>query len=88
VDEALAIGDFQLTESLVRIYPNPANDKLYIETVKPSTFEIFNLLEKKVYQQEAIPGTRKVDVSTWRSGIYIVNIESNQQVYVQKLIIK
>ena len=87
-DGALALGDTQLTESPVHIYPNPANNKLYIETAEPSKIEIFNLLGQKIYQQEARSGLREVDVRTWRPGVYVVNINSNQQVYIQKLIIK
>ena len=41
-----------------------------------------------MYQQEAISGVREVDVSSWGSGIYIMNVVSNQQLYVQKLIVK
>jgi hypothetical protein len=87
-DGALAIGDFQLTKSPVLIYPNPANDKLYIETAEQSKLEIYNLLGQKVYQQKTTPGVIEIDVSTWRTGVYVANTKSNQQVYIQKLIIK
>ncbi|MCK5788733.1 MAG: T9SS type A sorting domain-containing protein, partial [Chlamydiia bacterium] len=84
----LAIDDSQLTESPVNIYPNPAYNTLHIETPEQSEIEIFNNLGQKVYQQDAISGARELDVSHYNSGMYMIRVKTNQQVYIQKLIKK
>jgi hypothetical protein len=46
------------------------------------------VIGQKVYQQKTTPDVREIDVRTWRTGVYVANTKSNQQVYIQKLIIK
>ncbi|MCK5788417.1 MAG: T9SS type A sorting domain-containing protein, partial [Chlamydiia bacterium] len=84
----LAIDDSQLTESPVNIYPNPAYNTLHIETPEQSEIEIFNYLGQKVYQQDAKSDVEILDINSWKSGIYMIRIKTNQQIYTQKLIKK
>jgi len=65
------------TENLVVIYPNPANEKVFIEIMnmdEMATYEIFfnNLVGQKVISAFANPnhGGVSADVSTLASGLY------------------
>ncbi len=69
------------SEDLVRIYPNPANEKVFIEIPnmdEMSTYEISfgNLVGQKVISAFANPnhGGVSVDISTLASGVYTVSV--------------
>ncbi len=67
-----------IEKQLVKIYPNPANTKLIVETTQMSSLKIYNLLGELVYNT-TIKDTEHIDTSSWVEGIYIVNIENTFQ---------
>ncbi len=69
------------------IYPNPVNDKLYIETEanieEISIYDAFGRLMTKVNGQ-----TTTVDVSEYNAGVYIMKVRSNNGETVKRFIKK
>ena len=70
----------------VNIYPNPANDKLYIETE-------MNVEEVVVYdvfgrQQTTDNGQKSIDVSNLNSGVYFVKVVTENGEVVKRFIKK
>lgn len=65
------IEKVQLKGNQVRISPNPALDKLFLEAETPVRLSIHNILGRQVYQ-----GTLKdrliLDISAWQAGTYLV----------------
>jgi hypothetical protein len=59
------------------IYPNPASDYFSINTDTEAEISIYNSLGALVYMDRAMARARRVDVSGWPSGIYIVRIASS-----------
>lgn len=71
------------------IYPNPANNVLYIQTTPFATGVTFNILD--LSGREVLKGTlhtNNIDVSSLASGSYLLNIQSGQNVAIQRISIQ
>ncbi len=63
----------QVASDEIKVYPNPAINKLYISlpTNRVATVRIFDLSGKLTTTIEAVSSNEPVDISTLRNGIYI-----------------
>lgn len=69
------------------IYPNPANDKLYLNSIK--SFKLINALGQIVKSLEISENTEVVDITDLPEGIYFTqSIDINNNSYFDKLLIK
>ena len=70
----------------IEIYPNPANDKLFIKSDKSSNVvtKIFNLQGKQVLNKEI--SEKEIDISGLSKGIYIIKIIDSEDIKIIKLI--
>ena len=73
----------------IKIYPNPTDNKLYIELRenKPIIIEIFNLLGKAVYKNN-VKTNFNIDISILAKGIFILRIkdENGNILKTQKIV--
>ena len=69
------------------IYPNPVNDKLYIETqAQTQSVEVYDIFGRR-QQLSAINGQPSViDVAVLKSGIYFIKINTNEGNIVKRII--
>lgn len=73
----------------IRIFPNPANDEINIESsVSISTLCLLDLSGRKLFCNEKI-GVKHftLDVSSYDLGIYLLRIDTEQGEFVRKVII-
>lgn len=87
---SLATNDNDLS-SPIKIYPNPASKRVFIEGIKDknTTVEILNSEGRKVLEQGKIENDNGINISGIPSGVYFINLNSgNQKAYSKKLIIK
>ena len=80
----------ELTSAL-NIYPNPVNDKLYIETeVEIKEINVYTITGVIVGQQSTDNGqqTLSIDMSDLNSGVYFVEIKTNEGNIVKRIIKK
>lgn len=83
----------QTIESTFTIYPNPATNKISIETNSnlqgETTICIYNmngaLLQQKKFQGQHLI---ELDVSTLAKGIYLVKIQTNKGIETKKLVVQ
>ncbi|OAD45093.1 S8 family serine peptidase [Polaribacter atrinae] len=70
-----------------KIYPNPVQDrfKISIDNFENMSIQIYNILGKKVFEKAALTSTN-IDISFLNTGIYLVNISSDDQYKTIKLI--
>jgi len=87
-------GDYSDYEILV--YPNPVKDQaniyLYLNYSEKLRIEIFDLMGRKIYEDEIIPErngyqTFSVDVSNFASGYYVLRIIQKEKLIGRKNII-
>lgn len=78
-----------LTESLsnidIKLYPNPANDFIQIETANTiENLMITTLLGKQVYNE--ITSASLVDIKELPVGVYVLHIKTNQEIIIRRFV--
>lgn len=70
-----------------RIYPNPTTDKLFIDAKRPiKEIKIYSLTGALVGKYSS--STRQIDVSSFKSGLYIISISSETETSVMRFVKK
>jgi hypothetical protein len=69
-----------------KIYPNPNNGKFIVVTENNVKIEILNVLGNIIYQSNNT-STLEIDLSFVENGIYIININSDNERFTEKIII-
>ena len=72
----------------IRIYPNPANDLLTIETDEPMdcAFEITSLNGQLIFSTEMEGTAHKIDLSCFQEGIYLITIRNKDFITTRKIV--
>lgn len=88
VKTVTAVENLNATK-LIELYPNPANNYLNVSFESESTGKLFLFdLTGKVIREEFLdPGLQSIDVSGIPKGMYIIKIESDKDVYTEKITI-
>ncbi|RAJ18010.1 T9SS type A sorting domain-containing protein [Olleya aquimaris] len=87
----LSVEDFNTNSFLV--YPNPSNGVFNIKTNANQTFNlsVYDVTGKIIYTQLDVKATNtnyQLDLSTYSTGVYFLNLESNNSKITKKLIVK
>ena len=84
-------GIEELTSSLL-LYPNPVNDRLYIETLtltltQTLSIEIYDIYGRlQNYKTTRLQDNLVIDVSNFKSGVYFVMIKTNDGVVTRRIV--
>ena len=70
----------------VQIYPNPASDLLFISNEKPLEVTLYNLQGQRIKFQKIETGINEIDISGFATGIYVLEVNSENRVMISKLI--
>ncbi len=74
--------------SVIRIFPNPAADVLFLELPQNASVRITDMQGKLMLQQNYSNGNHQIDISGLKSGLYTVETISGNSVQKQKIIKK
>ncbi len=85
-EHELAIDDNDI-ESLYSIYPNPANNKVYIDIPSEVNLRISTIAGKTIIKRNHFKGG-SINTSNLSDGMYLVIFESTDGTVIKKLIIK
>ena len=71
-----------------KVYPNPVNDKLYIELnqSKSSQVEIYSGIGVLKRTFKNVSGDVQVDLSSYESGIYLIKVSNIEEVGLKKVV--
>jgi len=74
------------TDELIRIYPNPAKEKVKVDYPDQIQLELFDILGHKILISEK----KEIDISAYEKGTYLLKIknEENEIICIRKLIIQ
>jgi hypothetical protein len=78
-------GSILKNQVTCKILPNPFTESIWIET--PLTFksiEVYNSVGQSVYKENGLYTT--IDLSAIPSGIYVIRIRTDKQVFQQKIV--
>lgn len=72
----------------IKIYPNPTNSILTIETEQPElkSIEIHSLNGQLIYKGEMEGTTHQIDMSQFSRGVYFVTVKSKEFVRTEKIV--
>ncbi len=88
IDATLPSSIYPLAQ-IFSIYPNPADDGLFINTSQPfNSIVIYDLVGNKIFDLTSPPSYFSVNISSWSSGIYFAVLIDDKHPYLMKLIIK
>ncbi len=79
------------TDNQIRIFPNPANDIIYISNAQNSVLSIYDLSGRLVKSVNVVSNYQMIDVSDLSRGVYIVRLKdlnSEAQSKVMNLIVE
>ena len=89
----VSIGENNVAR-LGKVYPNPANEILFIErgpnNTKGIAIDILNLAGEIIHINEMTSNqnTKKIDVSGFDSGVYLIKLRSETEVVIEKIVIR
>ena len=85
--DPLSVEDHFKFENTVRVFPNPANETIYIVSQEKQTrVALYDVYGKLVLKKEN--STKRVDVSSLNPGVYFLEIYSNTEKAVKRVIIE
>ncbi|NPA44996.1 MAG: S8 family serine peptidase [Chlorobi bacterium] len=76
-----------ITKNRTQIFPNPANDFIYINADKNSRIEIYNNNGKLVKLIKSYQENENINISDFKSGIYICKIITDNNVNFSKFVV-
>jgi hypothetical protein len=88
VDTSSTTNVYDVKAPIVRIYPNPANDLLTVETSQPGQqfIEITSLNGQLLYTDRLEGPIHQIDFSSFQKGLYFITIRSRDYVRTEKII--
>ena len=73
--------------STVELYPNPAQDKLFIKTSEfINTIEIFTMTGTLVQRQSCCSDNMEIDVQNLSSGIYVIRLVADHAIETRRFV--
>ncbi|HXB42257.1 MAG TPA: carboxypeptidase regulatory-like domain-containing protein [Bacteroidia bacterium] len=81
------IGIQTINQNGFTIYPNPASDKLFVQSSKAGSMKLVDIMGRVVLEQALITGNNEINVSGLPVGPYAISIQSNGQITTGKLMI-
>ena len=93
-DYTVGHNDYTINSKNLIIYPNPAADHINIELTNKhdeiERVEIYSISGTKVYANNhfSLNNIGSIDISSLKSGTYIVRVESNNEIRLTKLVLR
>lgn len=84
------IEDRTEVKTRIRVYPNPATDKLTISGLTPGIpgrIQLTDISGKIIYDDLVNESTRTIDFP-WESGLYIIKIKDSSNTLITRLVVK
>jgi hypothetical protein len=79
-ENGVGFEDITTDVSEFSIFPNPANHMFTIQNTDVNdAIIVYDLVGKKVYSNFASSTLHNVDVSNWRKGVYLVEVNGDKQ---------
>lgn len=90
---SITTGNSEITENLIRVFPNPSNGLLFIDNgnfqiMKNYFIQISDLQGKEIFNEEVRSQRNEIDLKNFVKGIYLLNIrDGNGNLSVSKKIV-
>jgi surface protein len=79
------VDDYELTNS-VRLFPNPASDKIYLESTLPFTYQLSDVQGRILIEEDERSNKTSIDVSHLPEGLYLIQIATPSEIYTIRVV--
>ena len=86
IDETASSGD-NLDFASVVIYPNPAANKIFIDSGKSFDYELYNVLGQKIIFGKILEGGNEINTNKYSDGIYYIRFIKGNISFSKKIVI-
>ncbi|MGM0375800.1 MAG: Ig-like domain-containing protein [Bacteroidota bacterium] len=87
-EDANHINDLS-DENSIRLYPNPVERVMYVETSgKSGNIELFDQNGREIITQKIHSGRNEIDLGHLPTGIYVVQLRTEGKVYSEKVVVR
>jgi hypothetical protein len=83
VDLPDGINDYSISN--MNVYPNPANNVIFVNNAEGAQVTVFDINGRVVAEVEAATATQSIDVANLTQGLYIVRIANGTEVATRKI---
>jgi alpha-tubulin suppressor-like RCC1 family protein len=83
--ETLNRDNFSITDN-IKVYPNPSTGIFKITLENEAAINVFDLVGKQIYSGKATIGESTIDISNHQSGIYLLNVKTENGSLIKKVI--
>ncbi len=81
--------DEQQTENLFNLYPNPAENLLWVEMTEDAFLTIYNLNGQQVFAQQVEVDKTQMDIGHLIPGLYLIDVlTENNTRYAQRIVVR
>ncbi|MBU3927634.1 MAG: T9SS type A sorting domain-containing protein, partial [Bacteroidetes bacterium] len=84
-----SIGDSELPHLFVRVFPNPCHDQLFLDIdskdIENANYQIFSVTGKLI-DAGSFEKTKSISVEKIKSGLYLVQAQFGNRIYMGKFI--
>jgi len=91
LNTALSIEDIANKTNAIQLYPNPVKDSFWVTLSDGSenySLRVFNILGRLVLEKQIAKVDSKIDLSSLKSGMYLISIISKNQSKIFKILKK
>ncbi|MFK5855989.1 MAG: carboxypeptidase-like regulatory domain-containing protein, partial [Bacteroidota bacterium] len=81
------IGDEEIVDDNVVVYPNPASSIVNLSGVEGTTITLYNILGEVLFTEHVATETTKIYISHFENGAYFISIKGLQKRIIKKLVI-
>lgn len=85
-NSALSVSD--ILESSLSVYPNPAQNVLYVEGQFSGNFNLINIAGKEVLSGDLTEGRNTLNINELPAGLYLLKVVSGEAVATKRIVIK
>lgn len=87
VVDIMDVGFQKLAPKATKVYPQPANELLYLDLTPNDSYSVFDLAGNRIAQGNYSEVNYSIPTSTWANGIYILQVSNSNGISNQKLTI-
>jgi hypothetical protein len=80
-------GINSISSTIMQVYPNPANNELFIESSQNGTVVLFDISGKEIYSAPITIGKNKLTLNSIATGTYTLKMVTESSVQSERLII-
>jgi Secretion system C-terminal sorting domain len=84
-DAVLGTNDVTIINN-IKIYPNPTTGIFTISIKEDASVKMYDMFGKLIYTSKANIGESKIDISNYPSGIYLIQVETENGSVTKKII--